>query len=192
MAAEVKDSRGAPVADAVVYLTPLSGRVQQKQQPASIVHQNKQFVPYVTAVQAGSTINLPNRDDVKHHAYSFSPAKKFELPLYSGTPDAPLLFDKPGIVTIGCNIHDWMTAYVCVVETPFFAVTGADGRAQVRGLTAGTYRAEVWQPRMKGAPAGSARQITVGGDPAHVTFALDLKPDLRARRNPATPEGGYH
>ncbi len=68
------------------------------------------------AVQAGTTINLPNRGDVKHHAYSFSPAEKFELPLYAGTPDAPLLFDKPGIVTGGCNIHDWMTAYVCVAS----------------------------------------------------------------------------
>lgn len=189
--AEVKDGRGAPVADAVVYVTPLSGRVPQRQQTAIIAHQNKQFVPYVTAAQVGTLINLPNRDDVKHHAYSFSPAKKFELPLYAGTPDAPLLFDKPGIVTIGCNIHDWMTAYVCIVETPFFAVTGADGRAQVRGLAAGAYRAEVWQPRIKGAPSGSAQQITVGSEPARVTFALDLKPDFRARRNPAAADGGY-
>ena len=189
--AEVRDTRGAPVAGAVVWVTPIGSKIPQKLMPAIVAHQNKQFVPYVTAVQVGTTINLPNLDDVKHHAYSFSPAKKFELPLYAGTPEAPLLFDKPGIVTIGCNIHDWMTAYVCVVETPFFAISGADGRVQLRNLPAGAYRAEVWQPRLKGQPADYAQPFTIQNEAVKLAFKLDLKLELRARRNPATLDGRY-
>ena len=189
--AEVRDTRGAPVAEAVVWVTPIGSKIPQKLMPAIVAHQNKQFVPYVTAVQVGTTINLPNLDDVKHHAYSFSPAKKFELPLYAGTPEAPLLFDKPGIVTIGCNIHDWMTAYVCVVETPFFAISGADGRVQLRNLPAGAYRAEVWQPRLKGQPADYAQPFTIQNEAVKLAFKLDLKPEFRARRNPATLDGRY-
>jgi plastocyanin len=189
--AEVRDTRGAPVAEAVVWVTPIGSKIPQKLMPAIVAHQNKQFVPYVTAVQVGTTINLPNLDDVKHHAYSFSPAKKFELPLYAGTPEAPMLFDKPGIVTIGCNIHDWMTAYVCVVETPFFAISGADGRVQLRNLPAGAYRAEVWQPRLKGQPADYAQPFTIQNEAVKLAFKLDLKLELRARRNPATLDGRY-
>lgn len=189
IAAEVKDARGAPVADAVVYATPLAGRPPRRAAQVSIAHQGQQFVPYVTAVQAGTFVNLPNRDAVKHHAYSISPARKFELPLYAGTPESPLLFDKPGIVTIGCNIHDWMSAYVCVVETPYFAVTGADGRAQLRGLPPGAYRVEAWQPRLRGEPAQQQANVAAGA--AQVAFALDLKPGFRPRRNPAAGDATY-
>jgi hypothetical protein len=191
IAATVTDRRGAPVEDAVVYATPRSGKPPQRAQPASIAHQHQQFVPYVTAVQAGALINLPNLDPVKHHAYSFSPAKKFELPLYSGVPDKPLLFDKPGIVAIGCNIHDWMQAYVCVVETPYFAVTAADGSAQLRGLAAGAYDVEVWQPRLKGQPSANKQQATLGGASGKVAFVLDLKPGFRPQQNPAASDANY-
>ena len=191
IATTVTDQRGAPVQDAVVYATPRAGKPPKRTPPASIAHQNQQFVPYVTAVQAGALINLPNLDPVKHHAYSISPAKNFELPLYSGTPKEPLLFDKPGIVVIGCNIHDWMKAYVCVVDTPFFAVTDEEGHAQLRGLASGAYDVEIWQPRLKGEPSANKQQVTVGGAPAKVAFALDLKPGFRPRRNPAAGNGTY-
>ena len=191
IAATVTDQRGAPVGDAVVYATPRSGKRPPRTQPVSIAHQNQQFIPYVTAVQAGALVNLPNLDPVKHHAYSISPTKKFELPLYSGTPEKPLLFDKPGVVAIGCNIHDWMSAYVYVVDTPFFAITAADGRAQLRGLVAGAYDVEVWQPRLKGEPSANKQQVTVGPSPASVAFALDLRPAFRPRRNPAASDGTY-
>ena len=79
---------------------------------------NLEFVPHVKPVVVGSPVYFPNKDDVRHHVYSFSPAKRFELPLYSGTPAAPVVFDRPGIVAIGCNIHDWMLGYIYVAETP--------------------------------------------------------------------------
>lgn len=188
---EVRDTRGAPVADAVVYATSPSARTPRPAQTVVVAQENKQFVPFVTAVQVGAAISFPNRDSVRHHAYSFSPAKKFELPLYIGTPESPIVFDRAGIVTIGCNIHDWMAAYVCVVKTPFFAVTTADGRAQLRGLPGGAWRVEVWQPRLQGDPAQFAQQITVGAEAAKATFQLPLKPDTRRRRTPATSEEGY-
>ena len=85
---------------------------------------NLEFVPHVKPVVVGSPVYFPNKDDVRHHVYSFSPAKRFELPLYSGTPAAPVVFDRPGIVAIGCNIHDWMLGYIYVAETPYLAAHG--------------------------------------------------------------------
>jgi plastocyanin len=187
--AEVKDSRGHPVADAVVYALPVAGKPPQRKAPTVIAHENQQFVPFVTAVEVGTLVNLPNRDAVKHHAYSISPAKPFELPLYAGTPEAPLLFDKPGIVKIGCNIHDWMTAYVYVLETPYFAITRADGRAKLI-VPSGEYHVEVWQPQLKGEPRDHQQTAPVRGS-AHVAFTIELKPAFRPRRNPAASDATY-
>ena len=190
---EIKESGGTPVADAVVCATPLSGGTSALKGKAIVAQKNKQFVPYVTAIQKGTAVQFPNQDDVKHHIYSFSPAKKFELPLYAGTPAEPVVFDKAGLVTLGCNIHDWMIGYILVVETPWFAVTTGNGRAQLRGLPAGTYQVEVWQPRLKGPSARTAQRVAVSADnsPGTVSFRVDLKPDFRLRRGPTGTEEGY-
>src|SRR5207302_8452340 len=124
----VKDSKGAPVADAVVYAKLPNGSATAKKQ-AIIDQIDKQFVPYVSAIQVGTSVLFPNKDNIRHHVYSFSPAKKFDLPLYAGVPAEPVTFDKEGFVTLGCNIHDWMIAYVAVVPTPYFKITDKDGRA---------------------------------------------------------------
>ncbi len=93
----VTDRNGQPVKDAVVYALPLSGRAPARKASAEVEQRNKQFVPYVSAVQTGSRVQFPNRDTVKHHLYSFSPAKKFELPLYAGTPPEPIKFETDGL-----------------------------------------------------------------------------------------------
>ena len=190
---EIKTSGDTPVADAVVCATPLSGGTSALKGKAIVAQKNKQFVPYVTAIQKGTAVQFPNQDDVKHHIYSFSPAKKFELPLYAGTPAEPVVFDKAGLVTLGCNIHDWMIGYILVVETPWFAVTTGDGRAQLRGPPAGTYQVEVWQPRLKGPSARTTQRVAVGADnsPGTLSFRVDLKPDFRLRRGPTGAEEGY-
>lgn len=188
LAVTVRDQNGKPVRDAVVYALPVSGQPPARKTGAEVVQRNKQFVPYVSAVQAGSQVQFPNKDTVKHHVYSFSAAKKFELPLYVGTPAEPIVFDQTGLVTLGCNIHDWMIAYVLVVPTPWFAVTNAKGEAQLRGLPAGGCDLEVWQPRMKN-PSGRPRQRVAGKGSA--SFQLDLKPDFRLRRSPADSGDGY-
>ncbi|WP_212758069.1 methylamine utilization protein [Usitatibacter palustris] len=140
----VTNASGAPVADAVVHVYPKSGTAPARKREGEIAQIDKTFVPLVTVVQTGTPVQFPNRDTTRHHVYSFSPPKPFELKLYVGTPTAPVVFDKPGEVVLGCNIHDHMIAYVFVVETPWFAKSGPDGRAKVEGLPAGDFEAKLW------------------------------------------------
>ena len=188
----VKDGKGAPVADAVVYALSSSRDARPARVQTIIDQRDKQFIPYVTALQVGTSVWFANTDKIRHHVYSFSPAKKFELPLYAGVPAEPVVFDRPGFVTLGCNIHDWMIAYVAVLTTPYFAVTHADGRARLTKAPPGPYRVEVWHPALKGSPENSAQSINLAADgPKALTFALELKPDLRAQHAPGLSNGGY-
>lgn len=187
----VRDGKGALVPDAVVYATGNAGRSAARKQTV-IDQRDKQFIPYVTALQVGTAVLFPNSDHIRHHVYSFSPAKKFELPLYAGIPAEPVLFDKQGFVTLGCNIHDWMIAYVAVLATPYFQVTGKEGRALLAGLPPGQYTVEVWQPSLKGGPEQFAQRVDLAANGTkELIFTLDLKPDFRAQRAPALSTGGY-
>jgi plastocyanin len=140
----VTDSQGAPLANAVVYAEPIGKTVSKPINAGMVEQKNKQFIPLVTVVQSGSNINFPNRDLVRHHVYSFSPAKTFELKLYSGIPANPVLFDKAGTVVLGCNIHDNMLAYIHIVDTPYFAKTDDSGKVKLNDLPAGQYQLKVW------------------------------------------------
>jgi|LakWasM116_HOW13_FD_contig_51_306848_length_838_multi_1_in_0_out_0_1 plastocyanin len=140
----VTDSLGAPLANAVVYAEPIGKTVSKPTNSGMVEQKNKQFIPLVTVVQSGSNINFPNRDLVRHHVYSFSPAKTFELKLYSGIPANPVLFDKAGTVVLGCNIHDNMLAYIHIVDTPYFAKTEDNGKVKLNDLPAGQYQLKVW------------------------------------------------
>lgn len=188
----VRDGKGAPVSDAVVYAKTSSESAPRPKKQAMIDQINKEFVPYVTAVQVGTSIMFPNKDNIRHHVYSFSPAKRFELPLYEGTPAAPVLFDKVGFVTLGCNIHDWMIAYVAVLPTPYFQITGNAGRVSLKNLPSGQYTIEVWQPSLKGSPEQLAQQVDLAGEGAKdLAFTLEFKPDFRVKRAPSLSTGGY-
>lgn len=188
----VRDAKGAAVSDAVVFAQRNGASSGFAKTQTVIDQRDKQFVPYVTAIQVGTSIMFPNSDNIRHHVYSFSPAKKFELPLYSGVPAKPVVFDNVGFVTLGCNIHDWMIAYVAVLPTPHFQVTGQNGHATLKNLPAGNYSVQVWQPALKGAPENLAQQVELsaaGGK--ELLFTLDLKPDFRAKRAPGLSTGGY-
>jgi plastocyanin len=186
----VKDDKGAPVSYAVVYA--VSGTAVAPLKKRAVIDQHdKEFIPYVTALQAGTAVMFPNSDNIRHHVYSFSPAKKFELPLYSGVPADPVVFDKVGFVTLGCNIHDWMVAYVAVLPTPYFQVTGRDGRAALKDLPAGHYIVQAWHPTLKGPPEALAQRLDLGAGAKELQFTLPLKPDLRAKRAPGLTTGGY-
>jgi len=102
-------------------------------------------------VTVGTPVNFPNFDTVRHHVYSFSPIKPFELKLYAGVPQAPIIFDKPGTAVLGCNIHDQMAAWIVVVDTPHYARTAADGQVRLENVPAGDYRLRAWHA---GVPAG--------------------------------------
>lgn len=188
----VKDSKGGLVPDAVVYAKPSSPVGLREKKQGIIDQQDKQFLPYVTAIQVGTSVLFPNKDNIRHHVYSFSPAKNFELPLYAGVPAEPVTFDKPGFVTLGCNIHDWMISYVAVLPTPYFQVTGKEGHVTLKDLPPGQYSVEVWQPSLKGSPEKFAQHVDVESNGAkELLFTLELKPDFRAKKAPSLSTGGY-
>jgi plastocyanin len=187
IAALVRNDRGEPVSDAVVIAVPSDGPVKPAAQPGqeTVDQVNHEFVPRVKVVLVGAAVSFPNKDNVRHHVYSFSPAKRFELPLYSGTPATPVLFDKPGVVVLGCNIHDWMIGYIYVSESPYFAKTGADGRALLADLPARSYTVRAWHPQMEGAEDATRTPADVTrARRAEVAWQLKLKPDFRAHRAP--------
>jgi plastocyanin len=148
---ELRDAAGKPVPDAVIHVLPSKGAAPPPAPHArALVDQvNKEFVPRVSIIQAGTEIHFPNSDNIRHSLYSFSPAKTFATKLYSGREAAPVLFDKSGLVVLGCNIHDKMVAWVYVVDTPWFAKSGADGTATIKGLPSGAYRLSAEQPENK-------------------------------------------
>jgi plastocyanin len=149
---EVRDARGATLSDAVVYAVPEVKAPPLAARRAVLDQRNRMFVPHVLAIQTGTAVTFPNSDNVRHQVYSFSPAKRFQLPLYAGTPAAPVVFDRAGVVTVGCNIHDQMSAHLVVVDTPYFALT-ADGRAELSSLPPGRYDVRVWHEGMRHEPA---------------------------------------
>jgi plastocyanin len=193
--ATVYDAQGRPLAGAVIVAVPdgapaapaARGRVDQVEQI------DMEFVPQVKAIQAGTAVSFPNRDKVRHHVYSFSPARRFELPLYVGTPAERVVFDQPGLVTIGCNIHDWMVGYIYVAETPHFATTGAQGTALIRDLPAGSYSVRLWHPRLSADEHTTQRraQLAASGA-AELAWMLVLKAEERVRRAPAPGRGGRY
>ena len=186
----VRGPKGEPIADAVVSLVPLDAPVPPpaKEPHTEISQEAQEFRSYVTVAQAGSTVYFPNKDTVQHHVYSLSKAKKFELPLYNPGQAESFVFDVSGIVTLGCNIHDWMIAYLVVVPTPWFAKSGDEGTAQIKA-PAGRYRLQLWHPRL--ATPVSAEITLTEGSPLQRDFAVTLKPDRRIRRGPVTKGIGY-
>jgi plastocyanin len=192
--AVVKDQHGKPVADAVVLAVPVDPKAAAHARPAAdaVDQVDKQFVPYVKVVLVGSSVRFPNSDKIRHQVYSFSPAKRFELPLYAGTEAPPVLFDTTGIVVLGCNIHDWMVGYVYVAETPFFATTGRAGTASIGDLPPGDYTVRLWHPGMAQPEAATAKHVVVGADaPAPLEWQLEIKPTYRVPRVSGSGSPGY-
>ena len=141
----LRDERGNPAEDTVVYLMSEKTPGMPLKQPQTQIDQiNKTFVPLVSVVQRGTRIQFPNKDNIRHHVYSFSKAKKFEIKLYADTPAKPILFDQPGYVAMGCNIHDNMIAHLLVVESPYFAVADRTGRAVINDVPPGNYSLIAW------------------------------------------------
>jgi plastocyanin len=190
----VKDHHGKLVADAVVFATPVDAKSAQRAKPPpdAVDQVDKQFVPYVKAVFVGSKVRFPNSDHIRHQVYSFSPTKKFELPLYAGADAPPVVFDKPGVVVLGCNIHDWMVGYIYVSETPFFAKTEAAGSAAIEDMPPGEYTVRVWHPGMEPGEETTARRVTLSADgSASLAWELGLKPTFRVPRVSGAASPGY-
>lgn len=156
--ATLLDADGAPLADGVIALIPAQ-QPNYTDVPTALMDQRQNmFVPKVLAIRTNTQVRFPNGDDVRHHVYSFSPAKKFELRLYHGMTAEPVVFDKPGTVVLGCNIHDSMVAYIYVVDSEYFAVTDNTGKVSI-SAPAGSYQLQVYHPRLPGDYPASAVQL---------------------------------
>jgi plastocyanin len=179
----IVDAAGNPLVDAAAYAVPAGGPAEARGRPTAVIEQvDREFVPYVTVVQAGTAITFPNRDAILHHVYSFSPAKPFEIRLYSGKSPTEIVFDKAGTVTLGCNIHDWMTAYVLVVATPHFGRADAKGVVRIPDVPPGNYELRAWHPHQRAATAPYSL-VVQGPAVEKAAFVVDAAP-RKARYKP--------
>jgi len=178
----ITDQQGQPLADAVVELLDPANKAYRNK-PAEVAQQDLTFRPFVSAVQAGTPVDFPNQDKTRHHVYSFSPAKVFELKLYADKPEAPVLFDTPGVVALGCNIHDYMQAYVYVGESPFLVVTNEQGIATFDAMPAGAYQLKLWHPWQD--QDVSAQSVTLPLNSA------EFKITVTRQEKPTRPKKGF-
>jgi plastocyanin len=180
----VQSAAGTPAPNAIVYATPRNP-VTVTNGRATIDQIDRQFVPRVSVIQTGTAVAFPNSDNIRHSVYSFSPPKVFTLKLYAGKPANPVVFDKPGIVVLGCNIHDNMLAWVLVVDTAFFARTDASGIATLKNLPAGDYTLRAWREPMPVEPTGEPIHVDANTAVTH-TLIVDLEPET------VTPDDMQH
>jgi plastocyanin len=179
----VKDQAGRPVENAIVWVQ----QAGEKNPPAPIqgevIQKNRQFLPPLSVVPVGSAIRFPNQDNVQHHVYSFSLPKTFDIPLYIGQ-SPPIQFDRPGIVTLGCNIHDWMAAYIVVLDTRLYALTDARGVAVLSNVPTDPVTIRAWCPRLRGDP------LTYRTPPGQSSAELTMKLRPAFSRTPPDDRGG--
>jgi plastocyanin len=182
-----RDGRG--VDEVVVTATPTGVNMGSSPtlRPAVMDQNILAFLPRVLVVAAGTSVEFPNNDSVSHQVYSFSAAKRFQLPLYKGQVHPPITFERPGIVVLGCNIHDAMVGYIYVTDTPYFGSTEAGGSLHLKGLPAGDYRVAIWSPFIADVPASLIRTVHVDGTEdatsrVQLSLALRTRPEPRPRR----------
>jgi plastocyanin len=171
----IVDVAGKPVRDAVVTFYPTAGARAPRPVGRYVVpQQNLQFHPFLTIVPVGADISFPNFDNTKHHVYSFSPAKRFELKLFAKDQSRTVHFDKPGVVALGCNIHDQMSAFIVVTDSAWTARTNAQGMAALSDAPNGPGRLIVWHPYLR-ASNGMIEQALAPGQRS-ISFSIRLRP----------------
>ena len=181
----IADKLGNPVADGVIYATPLDAPTPAAKasdlETINIGQENYLFLPYVSVVRAGSSGRFSNRDPHDHHIKSFSPAKSIDLRLANKKDDVTnIVFDKTGEIALVCYFHDWMRGFVYVVDTPYFAKTDKLGNAFLNGLPAGKYEVRAWVPKMLSDPLLQTVQVTATDGNA-VKFQLNFVPAAAPR-----------
>jgi plastocyanin len=172
----VVDASGRPVHDAVVILRPTGGaaRTPHPSGRYEVSQKNLQFHPFLTVIPVGADVSFPNLDPTKHHVYSFSPAKRFELKLFAKDQSRTVHFDKAGVVALGCNIHDQMSAFIVVTDSVWTARTNAQGFVTFADAPNAPAQVSVWHPYMR-VPGGTLTQVT-GPQQHSVSFAVKLRP----------------
>src|SRR5436305_12766932 len=175
LSVRVVDSSGRPVRDAVVTLYPSAGaRAPHPGGRYVVAQQNLQFRPFLTIVPVGADVSFPNLDPTKHHVYSFSQAKRFELKLFAKDQSRTVHFDKAGVVALGCNIHDQMSAFIVVTDSAGTARTNAQGIVSFGDAPNAPARLTVWHPYLR-APGGLVQQA-VAPTQRNLSFQVRLRP----------------
>ena len=184
LTAEFVDAHGKPLPDAVLTLrgatAPPAGSLK-----ADMDQRDQQFAPHVLTVHTGTQISFPNSDHIRHQVYSFSTPKRFELRLYGGTPSDPVLFDKPGVVVLGCNVHDNMIGYVYVTDDGWFGVSDERGMLTLNQVPAGHYTVTLWHPQAADMLPVSGGDIDIPAGDLKQRFSIAVQPN--AGNTPAAP-----
>jgi plastocyanin len=175
LSVRVIDPSGRPVRDAVVTLYPSGNAARAARGNArfTVSQKDLQFHPFLTIVPVGADVSFPNLDPTKHHVYSFSPAKKFELKLFAKDQSRTVHFDHAGVVALGCNIHDQMSAFIVVTDSAWTARTNAQGTATFQDAPNAPGRVIVWHPYLR-APGGQLQQAIAAAQRS-ATFQVRLR-----------------
>jgi plastocyanin len=175
LSVRIVDASGRPVRDAVVTLYP-SGSAAHAPRAAArfvITQQKLAFHPFLTIIPVGADVSFPNLDPTKHHVYSFSAAKKFELKLFAKDQSRTVHFDKAGVVALGCNIHDQMSAFIVVTDSAWTARSDARGMVVFADAPKAPGRLTVWHPYLRA--AGSELQQAVVPTQRSASFQVRLR-----------------
>jgi plastocyanin len=162
---------GAPVKDipTVIALEPADGRFRRRAPRNAIMEQRgREFMPHILAVPAGSTVTFPNFDSIYHNVFSRSETAPFDLGIYRSGQARSFVFDKEGIVHLGCNLHRNMSAYVVVISQPHYVISDGNGRFRFRSLEPGRYKARIWSERTD----PSTRDLVISPGENSVTFEM--------------------
>ncbi|MEO8505090.1 MAG: methylamine utilization protein [Acidobacteriota bacterium] len=188
---KLEQQSGAPLSEAVVAAYPIDAKLPSTAPTVAIMDQrDRRFVPHILAVQTKTHVSFPNSDSVSHHVYSFSKAGRFQIYLTRGQPAKEVVFDQPGVVTLGCNLHDWMLGYILVLDTPYFVSTDSAGAARLERLPPGRYRFEVWHPRITDGAALLQRELELA-DASPASWTLRLSHALLVARDQRPGLSGY-
>lgn len=177
---QVYDQTGKPLQDAVVLAPseqqPTNAEANRVKAPAIMDQINKAFVPKVLSIEEGRSVSFPNSDNIRHHVYSFSAPKTFELKLYAKQPEHPIAFEEPGIVVLGCNIHDHMIGFIVVSDTGNWGQTDHQGQTTL-DLNGDIQSLRVWHPDLQsGFNAMENTTVNQIGSQATVTIQVHVKP----------------
>ncbi len=169
---DVRGTDGKPLAGAVVVLDAPNAPAAVATGRYSVEQRDIQFQPHILIVPLGATVGFPNRDRVRHHVYSFSKVKKFDLKLYGREDQRSITFDRPGVVALGCNIHDTMSGFIYVTASPFARLSDADGHVALTGVPVGQASVTVWHPAIHAPGNRLSRPLPVGAQGAKTTLVI--------------------
>ncbi|HSG92240.1 MAG TPA: methylamine utilization protein [Methylotenera sp.] len=175
----VQDQDGKPLVNSVLEVVSAPLKSGDNSDLGLIDQIGKAFVPELVVIQKGQLVDFPNSDNIRHHVYSFSPAKTFELKLYADRPEEPVMFDQHGVVVLGCNIHDSMVGYIYVAADQRVVKTDSQGLGRLP-ISSDNSQISVWHANQSNGPEHrdiyEVAAIKQSADKQHYIVTLDITP----------------